>query len=58
MRVKLTKGGMFTAAGQVLDVPTIQAERLVREKRAELVPGPARAEKMVPKRSPQRMNSR
>ena len=48
MKVKLTKGGIFSEAGQTLDVPTIQAERLIREKRAELVPEHGRAEKMVP----------
>jgi hypothetical protein len=55
MKVKLTKSGIFTESGQVLDVPPSRAQQLVREKRAELVPDSHRAEKMVPQRSPERM---
>jgi hypothetical protein len=57
-KVRLTKGGVFTTAGQVLDVPKIEAERLVKQKRGELVPEHARAEKMVPQRPVERMKKR
>ena len=59
MQVRMKKSGMFVEAGQVLDVPRVEADRLVREKRAELVPQRAgREEKMVPQRHPERMKPR
>jgi len=57
-KVRLTKTAGFHDAGAVFDVPYLTAQKMVKEKRAELVPDSHRAEKMVPQRSAERMKRR
>ena len=57
-QVRLTKTSGFHDAGFIMNVPPLTARKMVKEKRAELVPEPSRAEKMIPQRSPERMKRR
>jgi hypothetical protein len=60
MKIRRMVGGILNepVLGRVDDVPRVEALRLIRAKRAQLVPEPSREEKMVPQRRTERMKSR